>query len=115
VLAEFARHFRAKGWRVDAMASGVSRSEKCRDAYDEVWDVKWSRNPATPSNLLEAPGEVRSAVERIGFDLIHVHTPVAAFVLRYALRNLRNIRPRAIVYTAAQYVQLKNDYLGPSA
>jgi glycosyltransferase involved in cell wall biosynthesis len=35
-----------------------------------------------------------------GYDLVHVHTPVAAFVTRVALRNLRRAgRPR-VIYTA---------------
>jgi glycosyltransferase involved in cell wall biosynthesis len=100
VLADFARHFRAKGWRVDAMASGVSSSDRCRDAFDAVWEVNWSRNPLTPNNLLRAPAEVRTAVETVDFDLVHVHTPVASFVLRFALRNLQKTRPRTVVYTA---------------
>ncbi|HWQ52172.1 MAG TPA: glycosyltransferase [Bryobacteraceae bacterium] len=99
-LADLALHFRAKGWRVDAMASGVSSSEKCRDAFDAVWEVNWSRNPLSPNNLLQAPAQVRNAVERVRFDLVHVHTPNAAFVLRFALRNLRKARPRALIYTA---------------
>lgn len=100
VLADFARHFRSKGWRVDAMARGVSCSKRCREAFDAVWDVGWSRNPLAASNLLKAPAQVQRIVERVGFDLVHVHTPVAGFVLRFALRNLRQTMPGSIIYTA---------------
>jgi glycosyltransferase involved in cell wall biosynthesis len=100
VLADFAQHFRGKGWRVDAMARGVSSSDRCRKAYDAVWEVDWSRDPFKADNLLKAPAEVRTTVERVRYDLVHVHTPIAAFVLRFALRNLREMRPRAVIYTA---------------
>lgn len=100
VLADYARHLRSRGWRVDAMASGILRSKRCREAFDAVWEVDWSRNPLAGNNLLKAPAQVRSAVEQVGFDLVHVHTPVAGFVLRFALRNLKQARPRAIIYTA---------------
>ncbi len=34
------------------------------------------------------------------YDIVHVHTPVAAFVTRYALRNLRKRLKSKIIYTA---------------
>ncbi len=46
-----------------------------------------------------AAQEVRSAVAAGGYDVVHVHTPVAAFVVRYALRNMRTNRPK-VIYTA---------------
>jgi glycosyltransferase involved in cell wall biosynthesis len=35
-----------------------------------------------------------------GYDLVHVHTPVAAFSTRYALRGLRRTGKPRIIYTA---------------
>ena len=87
-LLPFAEHFRAQGWRVDAMAQGVTDSPECCAAFDRVWDITWSRNPLDPRNLLKAAPAVRRLVERERYDLVHVHTPVAAFVTRYALKNL---------------------------
>lgn len=98
-LLPFAYHFRALGWQVDGMANGISQSEKCRDAFDHIWEAGWSRNPLGPGNLIRLPGRVRRLVEREGYDLVHVHTPVGAFVTRYALRNLHEHRPK-VLYTA---------------
>jgi glycosyltransferase involved in cell wall biosynthesis len=98
-LIPFARHFRGKGWRVDAMARGIGDYEECRANFDRIWDASWSRNPLDPRNLTVAPGQVRKAVAEGQYDMVHVHTPVAAFVTRYALRNLKRNRPK-IVYTA---------------
>src|ERR1700730_14458983 len=88
-LVPFAEHFRGRGWRVDAMANGVSSSPECVKTFDHVWDMPWSRNPLAPRNFISAPKQVREIVTREGYDLVHVHTPVAAFVTRMALRRMR--------------------------
>jgi glycosyltransferase involved in cell wall biosynthesis len=99
-LLPFAAHFRAAGWRVDAMAKDVSASPECVKGYDRVWDMSWSRNPLHPRNLLTMPARVRAIVAQEGYDLVHVHTPVAAFLTRMALRHMRKDgRPR-VIYTA---------------
>ena len=90
-LLPFAYHFRAQGWRVDAMAQGISTSAECLQAFDRVWEVEWSRNPLKPQNLIVAPRQIQEVVAQEGYDLVHVHTPVAAFVTRYALNGLRKL------------------------
>jgi glycosyltransferase involved in cell wall biosynthesis len=99
-LLPFAAHFRAQGWQVDAMACGASASPECVQGFDRVWDVQWSRNPLDPRNLLSAPPVIREIVTREKYDLVHVHTPVAAFVTRYALKDLRQQLKLKIIYTA---------------
>ena len=86
-LLPFADRFRAAGWRVDAMACGISDDAECLQAFDRVWDVEGSRNPLDPRNFLAAPQVVREVVKTEKYDIIHVHTPVAAFVTRYALKD----------------------------
>jgi glycosyltransferase involved in cell wall biosynthesis len=99
-LIPLARRFRDRGWRVDAMAEGVSACHDCREAFDRVRDVSWSRNPFDLQSMARSAGQVREIALREGYDLVHVHTPVAAFVARHALRRARhNGRPR-IIYTA---------------
>jgi glycosyltransferase involved in cell wall biosynthesis len=98
-LLPFAEAFAARGWRVDAAADGVSSCAECVGAFDRVWDVRWSRNPLAPGNLLRAPRTLRDLVAREGYDLVHVHTPVAGFVARFALRELRRRQVR-VIYTA---------------
>ena len=46
---------------------------------------------------IRPPREIRELVQRNDYDVVHVHSPVAAFVVRFALRRLS--RPR-VVYTA---------------
>lgn len=99
-LLPYARHFQARGWRVDAMARGVSQVPECRAAFDRVFDVSWSRNPLDPRNFLRAAGQVRQIVRQGDYDIVHVHTPVAAFVTRYAVGRVRKNRRPLLIYTA---------------
>jgi glycosyltransferase involved in cell wall biosynthesis len=99
-LAPFAEHFRALGWRVDAMARGASSNEKCRQTFDRVWEMPWSRNPLHPQNLFATPAQVRAIVARERYDIVHVHSPVAAFVTRLALRRRRHSGGPGLIYTA---------------
>lgn len=99
-LLPFAQHFRAKGWQVDAMAQGISNCPKCLHSFDRVWEIEWSRNPLDPQNLIIAPQQIRKAIAQQDYDIVHVHTPVAAFVTRYALNNLRQQGRPKVIYTA---------------
>jgi glycosyltransferase involved in cell wall biosynthesis len=99
-LLPFATHFRAQGWKVDAMACGISTSPECQQGFDRVWEVDWSRNPLDPRNLLAAPRAIREIVTREKYDIIHVHTPVAGFVTRYALKDVRKQLGIRMIYTA---------------
>ncbi len=97
-LAPFAAHFRSMGWRVDALANGAQATGGLAGSFDALHDIAWSRNPLSPGNLVGAAGRVREIVERNRYDIVHVHTPVAAFVARYALRAHTG-RP-VVIYTA---------------
>lgn len=96
-LLPYAKHFRDKGWRVDAMARCVTSSPRCLEAFDQVWDIEWSRNPLDPSNLLRAKNRVTQIVDAGSYDIVHIHTPVAGFICRYALRSRKS---PVVIYTA---------------
>jgi glycosyltransferase involved in cell wall biosynthesis len=98
-MVPFASYFRAKGWRVDAIAKDAPGSEYA-DPFDRVWNITWSRNPLSFPQLFAAAEELRNVVAREHYDLVHVHTPVASFVARYALRNLRQRDALKVIYTA---------------
>lgn len=99
-LLPFGDHFRAKGWQVDAMARGISACAKCSTAFDRVWDIEFSRSPFNPRNLLVAPSQIQKIVVQEDYDIVHVHMAVAAFVTRYALKNLRGNQKPQIIYTS---------------
>jgi len=50
--------------------------------------------------LLRSGAALRALVTREKYDLVHVHTPVAAFLTRFALRDLRRKQGLKVIYTA---------------
>ncbi len=99
-LAPFAERFRAEGWRVDALANGATANPRIQRSFDEIHDVSWTRNPLDPGNLFGTVSRVRRIVAAGGYDIVHVHTPIAAFVTRYALRRARTRTGTRVIYTA---------------
>lgn len=97
-LLPIARHFQRKGWRVDALANGVRQDQSCQSTFDRVWEAAWSRNPLDPGNLMMVRRIRDLAIEQ-GYDIVHVHTPVAAFVTRFALDRLRHKHDLQVLYT----------------
>lgn len=99
-LLPYASHFRSKAWQVDALTGpGIEKTAAAR-AFHKSYQVEWSRNPLDVRNLVATPRRIREAVVAGRYDLVHVHTPIAAFVTRLALRSLPTaIRPQ-LIYTA---------------
>ena len=89
---------RRAGWRVDGMARGISASANAGETYEATWEVGWARQPLALANL-RAASRVRTVVRRGCYDIVHVHTPVAALVTRFALRAREAGRP-TVIYTA---------------
>lgn len=99
-LFPFADYFRSQGWQVDAMASKVSACPQCVKTFDRVWDIEFSRNPLELKNLFLAPQTIRAVMAQEQYDLVHVHTPIAALITRYTLNNLRKQNKTKVIYTA---------------
>jgi glycosyltransferase involved in cell wall biosynthesis len=100
-LLPYGVHFSKLGWQVDAMVSeATNQADVGRELeqFHKLWRVEWSRNPLDPKNFLKAPKTIREIVSREKYDIVHVHSPVAAFVTRFALRDMPN-KPK-IIYTA---------------
>lgn len=99
-LLPFARHYRALGWRVDAAARDIDVIPALREEFDTCHSLPLSRNPLDLGTLRRAPAAIRRLVQQGRYDLVHVHTPVAAMLVRFALRGrIAGARPR-VVYTA---------------
>lgn len=97
-LVPYARHFRDLGWHVDALASGDMSAVAA--AFDRTHTVDWSKHLLYPNTMLKAPRAIRRLVDAERYDLVHVHTPVAAFTTRFALRRVRESGSPKVVYTA---------------
>ena len=57
--------------------------------------ISFSRNPLSLSNL-KAIKQIQKLFDLKKYDIVHVHTPIAAFITRFALRN----KKVEIIYTA---------------
>ena len=99
-LMPYATHFLARGWKVDALTNGISSDGKAQKTFDSCFEIAWGRNPLKLKNFLSFPKDVQNIVVENHYDLIHVHTPVAAFITRYALRKTKNSAKLRIIYTA---------------
>ncbi len=98
-LFPFAEHFRRLGWTVDALTGSLEPFRE-RGHFDQAFGVEWSRHPLDFHNVLRAPARVREVVAARRYDVVHVHTPVAAFVTRFALRDRWSQKGPCVVYTA---------------
>lgn len=99
-LLPFAAHFRAQGWRIDALANDATSLPALLPAFDTIYDITWSRNPLALSDHFDTWSRVRRIVIEGRYDIVHVHTPIAAFVTRFALRSLPADERPPIIYTA---------------
>lgn len=99
-MLPFAEHFRKLGWKVDAMARDVQSCAICTSTFDTVKDILWTRNPLDLRLLTKATAKVKLVVESGNYDIVHVHTPIAAFITRFALRNSNPETRPTIIYTA---------------
>lgn len=96
-LLPLIRHFRELGWQVDGMAQGINSDQECVATCDRIFDIQWSRNVFDPRNLLAGVSRVKEVVTEGNYDLVHVHTPIAAFVTRYVLKDVQETK---VIYTA---------------
>jgi glycosyltransferase involved in cell wall biosynthesis len=82
------------------MANGITKFDDLSIHFNRILDVELSRNPLSWTNLTKAAGTVRQIVHAEGYDIVHVHTPVAAFAARFALRGRNRPAGTSVVYTA---------------
>jgi hypothetical protein len=87
-LLPYADRLHGRGWHVDALAHGAGSNSRIAGSFDRLFDIGWSRNALAPGNLFGPVRRVRQVVSAGGYELVHVHTPVAAFVTRLALRSM---------------------------
>jgi glycosyltransferase involved in cell wall biosynthesis len=98
-LQPYAAHFRALGWRVDAAANGVDGEPALQAEFDHAFELPLSRTVLDPVRLVRGELAILKLLEA-GYDIVHVHTPIAAFLTRFAARRLPAERRPIVVYTA---------------
>lgn len=90
---------REEGWEIHGMAAGIGSSPVAAE-LDAVVDAPWTRNPVRSAMRGGAAVRaIRRAVTAKGYDVVHVHTPVAGWLTRFSLRG-RGAAGPAVVYSA---------------
>jgi glycosyltransferase involved in cell wall biosynthesis len=97
-LLPYASHLRDHGWRVDAAANGAAQDSAIRETFDHVYDIPLSRSIHDVRGLVLGTRALDRALASEP-DIVHVHTPIAAFMTRLAIRRLPAERRPALVYT----------------
>lgn len=99
-LLPFVSYFRKIGWHIDGLANGIAKSKDCLEAYNNVYDFPFNRSPL---KLWDSFSEMKSLISLFiegNYDLIHVHTPIAAFFSRLAFFFARGACNSKVIYTA---------------
>ena len=78
------------GWETAVAAKNdYDDPNECNIPYcDKYYPVAFGRSPLTRDNIC-AYKELKSIIDEGDFDMIHCHTPVAAFLTRLAARDAR--------------------------
>jgi len=98
-LRDYAIHFRQLGWRVELAAHGVSVDPGLEPIVDQVHELALTRSILNVAGIVGTVRDLPRILES-GFDVVHVHTPIAAFVTRFAIRRLPLETRPAVVYTS---------------
>jgi glycosyltransferase involved in cell wall biosynthesis len=99
-LRPYAAHFRSKGWEVHAAAAGATKVESLAGAFESVHELTSSRSLRNPLRIYRGLADISALVRELQPDVVHVHTPIAGFVTRFALGRQPPAKRPAIVYTA---------------
>lgn len=93
----FMKLLQERGCQVHAAASSAEgRREDVEKAGVTCWEIPFARSPYSPANI-QAFHQLRTLLKKHYFDLIHVHTPVAAFLGRYLAKTTEQ---GPVLYTA---------------
>lgn len=85
-----------KGYKVDVACYLNEEIDKSiQEKGCNIFEVNFSRNPLSLKNI-KAFKELKEINKKNKYDIVHVHTPVASFVTRLALRKEKNLK---MVYT----------------
>ena len=80
-------------------ANGASGEPVLHAAFDHVYELPLSRSIVDLASLVRGERAI-SRLLGAGHDIVHVHTPIAAFITRYAARRLPAERRPVVIYTA---------------
>ena len=89
-----------RGWTVEGAAAGLDARSVPGGSFGAVHDVGFSRRAVAPWTHLRSFWAVRRLIARRDYDVVHLHTPIAAALTRLAVGTLPRSRRPSVVYTA---------------
>ncbi|WP_058485655.1 glycosyltransferase family 4 protein [Defluviitalea phaphyphila] len=92
----YINYFKNRGIEVHIAAKAGDRVKELEDLGVVFHNIDFVRSPYSPK-IFNAYFMLKKLMSKIKFDLVHVHTPVAAFLGRLAAKNT-NTKP--VLYTA---------------
>ena len=99
-LVPYAIHLRDLGWRVDAAANGAKGEPVLQEAFDTLYELPLSRSILDVRGMFRGYRAISAILDEVRPDMVHVHTPIAAFVTRLAVRRMPLARRPMVAYTA---------------
>lgn len=92
----YMQYFQQQGYEVYAVGNGDEDKEILQDLKIQCIDISFSRNPISIDNI-QAYKQLQSLFANYQFSIVHVHTPVAAFLTRLVYRKQTTGK---LIYTA---------------
>lgn len=92
----FMQYFQQQGYEVYAVGNGDEDKEILQALNIQCIDISFSRNPISKDNM-KAYKQLQSLFAHHQFSLVHVHTPVPAFLTRLVYRKQTTGQ---LIYTA---------------
>ncbi len=99
-LIPHAQYLRHQGWQVDGAAADMEGCFRRDEVFNKTFELGGSRNPFDLPSIMGDVRRIRSIVEQEDYDIVHVHTPIPAFVTRMALNSVRKKGKPKVIYTA---------------
>lgn len=96
-LLPFSRAFKNEGWIVDAAGRDIYDYQDIVDEHRFSFHVEFSRNPFDLFTIFKSFRNIRKIMSDNQYDIVHVHTPIAAFITRLSAIGLKNTK---VYYTA---------------
>lgn len=99
-LLPFVHMLSSQGVEVDGLASGLSSDEKLSLNFANAHEAHWCRNPLDLRASARGFVTAQRVLSETHYDIVHVHTPIAAFVTRLAARRSRRSFGTRVIYSA---------------
>lgn len=109
----FVSRLRRLGWRVDGLAAGLLDEPELAKGFNTVYDARWGRNPLDVVASTGGMRDAKRAMSSTHYDVVHVHTPIAAFATRLAARGRVRSSGTQVIYTAHGFHFYRGQLLGP--